>query len=56
MSVAAQPLRCACKTVCGDVPEHADHPNAVCKMLKLPPKKPLVEVVLVHRGDVPRAG
>lgn len=29
---------CGCKKHCGDLPEHKDDPNAVCKELPLEPK------------------
>lgn len=33
---------CACKRVCGDVPEEADNPLAVCKKLPLEREVPRV--------------
>jgi len=42
--------KCGCHQVCGDLPEDRDDPRAVCRGLRLPPREPLVEIVLEYRA------
>lgn len=44
-SPSASP-RCACRKLCGDVPEREDKPLAVCKGLRPAPGEECVQVVL----------
>ena len=49
---------CGCREFCGDVSEDEDRafeaPFPICKGLKRMPAPPLVELVIVHRDDLPR--
>ncbi len=42
--------KCACIIYCGDDGDHEG--DGICKNLPLPPKPPLVEIVLVHRDEL----
>ena len=47
--MADHPTPCGCFTVCGDLEEKDDDPRAVCRGLPMPPRDPLVRVVLLDR-------
>lgn len=47
----AQQTLCSCQRYCGDVSEAHDDAHAICKGLSDPPRRPCVEVVMVHRND-----
>lgn len=49
LSNGSRHVACSCKQQCMDVPEEECHHLAVCKGLPLPPRKPLVEIVMVPR-------